>query len=74
MSQMTSCTACPPVVARPRGLSLWLAFRAMADLRRQRRALRDLDPHLLADIGVTEAEARREAVRPPWDAPENWTQ
>ena len=32
-----------------------------------RRDLRDLDPHLLADIGVSRAEAVREAARAPWD-------
>jgi len=32
-----------------------------------RRDLRDLDPHLLADIGVSRAEAAREAARAPWD-------
>jgi uncharacterized protein YjiS (DUF1127 family) len=33
---------------------------------RTRRALARLDPARLADIGVTEAEARREAARPFW--------
>lgn len=41
-------------------------------LRRQRARLRDLPPHLLRDIGLTEAEARAEADRPIWDAPGHW--
>ena len=40
--------------------------------RRQRRALAQLDPHLLADVGVTPTEAEAEAMRPIWDVPSNW--
>ncbi|MCE6951914.1 DUF1127 domain-containing protein [Cereibacter sphaeroides] len=40
--------------------------------RRQRQALAQLDPHLLADVGVTPAEAEAEAMRPIWDVPSNW--
>ncbi len=32
----------------------------------QRRALRALEPHELADIGITRAEALREADKPFW--------
>lgn len=41
-------------------------------LRRQRRDLRDLPPHILRDIGLTEDEARAEADRPLWDVPPHW--
>jgi len=41
-------------------------------LSRQRRALADLDPHVLADIGLTRDEALTEARRPIWDVPESW--
>ncbi len=41
--------------------------RAWIDLSRQRRALADLDDHLLRDINVTHAAARREAARSYWD-------
>lgn len=41
-------------------------------LWRQRRALARLDDAALDDIGVTRREARAEARRPIWDAPENW--
>lgn len=46
------------------------AFR----LRRSRRSLARLDPHLLCDIGLTRDQAVREALRPLWDAPEAWRQ
>ena len=36
------------------------------ELRRQRRALRDLDDHQLVDIGVTRDEALREAQKLFW--------
>ena len=38
----------------------------------QRRALRSLDADALRDIGLTRTEAKAEASRPFWDAPESW--
>jgi len=38
----------------------------------QRRALASLEPQLLDDIGVSRAQATREARRPFWDAPQHW--
>ncbi|MXY66727.1 MAG: DUF1127 domain-containing protein [Gammaproteobacteria bacterium] len=35
---------------------------------RQRRQLRELPPHLLGDIGISEVEAYREATKPFWIA------
>lgn len=35
---------------------------------RQRRQLQDLDPSLLRDIGVSDAEAEAEAAKPFWKA------
>lgn len=49
-----------------RRLSLWTG------LLKQRKALSELDDHLLRDIGITPEAARREARRPPWDAPDHW--
>jgi uncharacterized protein YjiS (DUF1127 family) len=51
------------IVAVPSGL-----LRLWAARRRQRRALRDLaeQRHLLADIGLTRAQALREAAKPFW--------
>jgi uncharacterized protein YjiS (DUF1127 family) len=48
-----------------RSVSLLLAW---IERSRQRRALGELDDHLLCDIGVTRDEARREAIRPFWRA------
>jgi uncharacterized protein YjiS (DUF1127 family) len=44
----------------------------MAATSRQRRELRSLDPHILADIGVTATEAAAETKRPVWDVPGYW--
>lgn len=41
-------------------------------LARQRRALRDIDDHILKDIGLTRRQAEQEAARPFWDAPDHW--
>ena len=41
-------------------------------LRLQRNRLRDLDDHLLADIGLTREQATREAERRDWPAPDHW--
>ncbi|GAA3853238.1 DUF1127 domain-containing protein [Celeribacter arenosi] len=42
-------------------------------LARTRQSLSKLDDHMLADIGLTREEARRESERPLWDAPRSWT-
>lgn len=44
----------------------------MAVLARQRRALAQMEPYLLDDMGMTGEAARREAARRPWDAPDHW--
>ncbi|ETX14745.1 hypothetical protein OCH239_20490 [Roseivivax halodurans JCM 10272] len=58
---------------RPARRSLLSRFRAYTAMRRQRTALGDLDDHALRDIGLSRAEARREARRPFWDVPDHWT-
>jgi uncharacterized protein YjiS (DUF1127 family) len=55
-----------------RSISLIGATFSLLALSRSRQALADLDANALADIGITEAEARREATRPVWDVPTNW--
>lgn len=45
-------------------LAAWLCL--CREKARQRRALARLDPHLLADIGVSRAEADRECAKPFW--------
>ncbi|SLN58484.1 hypothetical protein AQS8620_02595 [Aquimixticola soesokkakensis] len=52
---------------------LWSALAQMQAVSRQRKALADLDPDLLDDIGVTASEARIEAQRPAWDVRASWT-
>ncbi len=52
--------------------SFWQVLRQARQLARQRRALGVLDAHMLADIGLSREEARREAARPFWDAPLHW--
>lgn len=41
-------------------------------LYRQRRQLADLDAHLRADLGLTEADIQRETNRSVWDVPQGW--
>jgi uncharacterized protein YjiS (DUF1127 family) len=58
-----------PVVARFPAGSLLAALRLLARWsarHRQRVDLAGLDDHLLADIGVTPQEVRRECARPFW--------
>jgi uncharacterized protein YjiS (DUF1127 family) len=45
---------------------------ARASLARSRRALARLDDRLLADAGLSPAQARAEAARPGWDVPPHW--
>ncbi|MBT9244400.1 DUF1127 domain-containing protein [Gemmobacter fulvus] len=56
----------------PRRRPLMLRLLDLMSLRRQRRALTEMEPHLLADIGLSAAEADAEARRPIWDAPAHW--
>ncbi len=45
----------------------WLAIpRYWAERRRQRRALGNLDQHLLDDIGISRAAAAQEIAKPFW--------
>ncbi|MDX1742995.1 MAG: DUF1127 domain-containing protein [Ruegeria sp.] len=54
-----------------RGFGPSLLWDALA-LRRQRRTLAKLDDKALDDIGITREQAKAEAARPVWDAPEYW--
>ncbi|WP_341368770.1 DUF1127 domain-containing protein [Yoonia sp. BS5-3] len=45
----------------------------MASVYRQRKALRSLEPHLLADIGITQTEAAQESAKPVWNVPAHWS-
>ncbi|MDP7151739.1 MAG: DUF1127 domain-containing protein [Paracoccaceae bacterium] len=59
-------------LTRVTGFSIFTRLNEMAELRRQRRALAELDAYALADIGVTADEAETESARPVWDAPVHW--
>ena len=58
--------------AAPRRTEKRAAIRMRLEQRRQSRALTRLSDHLLADIGLTRAEAEREARRMLWDVPGHW--
>ena len=49
-------------------LTLWQQWRQHCALVRSRRALLNLSAHQLHDVGLSEADALREAWRPIWDA------
>ena len=55
-----------PNALKLRASAFLSALARAAARRRQRHALRELDDHLLSDIGVSRAEALREAGKPPW--------
>ncbi|WP_375175717.1 DUF1127 domain-containing protein [Pseudooceanicola sp.] len=61
-----------PTFSLSRSFSLIGATFSLLALSRSRQALADLDARALEDIGVTQAEARREATRPIWDVPASW--
>ena len=64
-------TAAPPRPLRWRIVDLlfypWAWLDHAIERRRSRQALRELDDHLLKDIGLSRADAEREARRPFWD-------
>lgn len=57
---------------RPRIAALVVRFarvtRDWTTRRRTRQQLSDLDEHMLKDIGITQAQAAKEARRPFWQA------
>ncbi|MFQ6551645.1 DUF1127 domain-containing protein [Aestuariibius insulae] len=55
--------------AVPRRTSFISLIAQMLRVRSQRIALSNLDAAALADLGVTRAEALKEANRPFWDLP-----
>jgi len=52
--------------------SLFRTFLTAIDARRQRAVLKSLDDSRLMDLGLTYADAAREAKRPVWDVPAHW--
>lgn len=57
--------------AAPHRPSLLQRIATWHRVARQRRQLRELDPRLLADMGLTAEDAAREASRPFWDVDVN---
>jgi uncharacterized protein YjiS (DUF1127 family) len=52
---------------------VWKAILRWHEVRRQRRALLELSDQMLKDIGISRADAMREAARPFWDTEvESW--
>jgi len=45
----------------------WITIKIWREISRERRQLRRLSEHLAKDIGISRAEAEREADRPFWD-------
>ena len=72
---MNTLSFSPPHSAPKAGISLLgfvtLAKTALA-LHRQRVALSKLGADALLDLGLTPAEAAKEATRNAWDVPGNW--
>jgi uncharacterized protein YjiS (DUF1127 family) len=66
---ISSYSAALPRASRP---SLMTRVFWALSLQRQRRHLARLDDAQLADIGLTRAQAEKEAARPLWDAPDHW--
>ncbi len=60
------------LIGRRASVGFWRRLALMREARRQRRALLALPPERLRDIGVSAAEARREATRPAWNVPAHW--
>ena len=46
-------------------------FATALQIARERRQLGQLDDRMLADLGLSEGDATREASRPIWDIPAN---
>ena len=57
---------------RGRFSNLFRWFRGVEAHRRSRHHLRNLDPHMRRDIGVTSADIEAELRRKVWDVPNWW--
>lgn len=60
-------TGCTPIPARRSGAD-WLGWLARAARTlRTRRQLAEMEPRMLADIGISRSDAMLELSRWPWD-------
>ncbi|WP_327792387.1 DUF1127 domain-containing protein [Harenicola maris] len=72
MSNVSSNTACT-YTAAPKRRSVLATIAHWFRVYQTRQTLKALDLHSLEDIGISPAEARKEAQRPLWDAPRHWS-
>jgi len=70
---MTTCNTPARTFTKQRP-SVFTVIAQIIETRSQRRALRQLNWDALNDLGLTYAEAKREARRPFWDVPATWKQ
>lgn len=61
----------PTRLPAPSLAALLARIATMARIASERRRLAMLDPHQLADCGISLDAAAREAARPAWDIPHN---
>lgn len=64
--------ALPRPTTRPLFTRLATAILRAFALKSSRSRLAELEPHMLADIGLTPEQAQHEATRAVWDAPSGW--
>ncbi len=57
----------PTTARRAPAAGFWPRFADMFRAAATRRQLREMDDRMLADIGISRAEALAEADRAPWD-------
>jgi len=68
---MTTCNPAAHTFTKQRP-SVFTVIAQIIETHSQRRALRTLDSAALCDLGLTYAQAKREAARPFWDVPATW--
>ncbi len=66
LSQNYSSITTPSPMCLPSLRAVRRGFRACLERARQRKALAELDQRLLADIAVTEMQARAECAKAVW--------
>jgi uncharacterized protein YjiS (DUF1127 family) len=74
MTYVNANVACATSIPAVRPLLPWAKLQFAVAAYRQRQTLRRLDANALNDIGITRAQAEREASRKLWDVPANWRQ
>ena len=60
-----------PLATRTRPALLGTVLKALS-IWRERQQLKDLDAHLLQDLGLSMTDVEMETKRPIWDAPNRW--